>query len=85
MLNKLRNKLDHLDRQILYLVEKRLTVASRIGLVKKRTGLLILDRNRDKIVVKKWLDEAAKLKLNKKFIETLCTLIIKESKRIQGL
>ena len=53
-----RKKIDAIDRQILRLVSKRLSVACRIGKLKNRARAPVLDAAREKRVRQHWRSNA---------------------------
>ena len=57
-LDLLRGAIDEVDRQIVYLFERRMEITQQVGEYKKRNGLPVLDAKREKDVLKKkveWL------------------------------
>jgi chorismate mutase/prephenate dehydratase len=52
-LNLLRNKIDSIDSKILDLINQRLEIGKKVGIIKKGTGSQILDRSRERKVIEK--------------------------------
>ena len=77
---KYRKEIDKIDNRIMKLVEKRLDSARKIGIYKKKHGLKIIDKKREKEVLQ---DRIKKSKLSKDFTKKLFSVIIKESRRVQ--
>ena len=50
-INELRNKIDEYDDKILTLVTKRLEISDKIGSIKKKSNLEILDKNRENEII----------------------------------
>jgi chorismate mutase/prephenate dehydratase len=55
-LDLLRGAIDEVDRQIVYLFERRMEVTQKVGEFKKRNGMAVLDVNRERDVLRKKLD-----------------------------
>jgi len=81
MLKDYRKKLDRIDTEIVKLLKKREDVIKKVGRYKKKIGLKICDPKREKELIKDKLKMAGRL--NKKFVESIFRLILKESKRKQ--
>ena len=62
-INELRNKIDEYDDKILTLVTKRLEISDKIGSIKKKSNLEILDKNRENEIISRL---AKKFKMLKK-------------------
>lgn len=75
-----RKKIDKIDKEIISLLRKRLNYARKIGVYKKKYGIKIIDRKREKEVLQ---DRVKKSGLSKDFIRKLFSLIIKESREVQ--
>ncbi len=75
-----RKKIDKIDNKIMKLLEKRLESARKIGKYKKKHGIKIIDRKREKEIL---LDRVKKSKLSKDFTKRLFSVIIHESRRVQ--
>ncbi len=52
-LNLLRNQIDNIDSAILDLINQRLEIGKKVGIIKKETGSQILDRSRERKVIEK--------------------------------
>ena len=62
-INELRNKIDEYDDKILTLVTKRLEISDKIGSIKKKSNLEILDNHRENEIISRL---AKKFKMLKK-------------------
>lgn len=76
-IDKLRNRIDGIDRKILKLIEKRADLAKNIGGIKKRNGLKISDSERERKVIENVLSSS---NIDKDFLKKLFRLIIKYCK-----
>ncbi len=76
-IEKLRNRIDGIDRKILKLIEKRADLAKNIGRIKKRNGLKISDSEREREVIENVLSSS---NIDKDFLKKLFRLIIKYCK-----
>ncbi len=76
-IDKLRNRIDGIDRKILKLIEKRVDLAKNTGRIKKRNGLKISDSERERKVIENVLSSS---NIDKDFLKKLFRLIIKYCK-----
>jgi len=83
-LNLLRNEIDEIDWRILRLINKRFNLVQNIKKEKKRLGLQLVNRSREKKILKKLTQSSKELNLNSDFVADVYKLIIKESRRIQS-
>ena len=63
-LERLREEIDGIDRELASAFERRMKVAGRIGLVKKRNGAAVLDEKREQTVLesrRSYIDDPALL------------------------
>lgn len=77
-LEKIRIKIERIDGQIVKLLTQRM----KLSLLAKKSKKGIIDRKREKIVIKKAQIKSHGI-LGKDFVKKIFTEIIKESKRIQ--
>jgi chorismate mutase len=75
-----RRELDFIDRQMLDLLLKRFEICKKIGIYKKKCGMLIEDKGREKQIIQ---DKIKKSRLSPLFVRDLFELIFKESKKLQ--
>jgi len=75
-----RKKIDKIDNDIIRLLKKRLDSAREIGNYKKKQGIKIIDKKREKEILK---DRIKKSDLSKNFTKKLFSIIIKESREVQ--
>ena len=83
-LNSLRDEIDEIDWRILRLINKRFNLVQNIKKEKKRLGLQLVNRSREKKILKKLTQSSKELNLNSDFVADVYKLIIKESRRIQS-
>ena len=86
MSNKLegwRKQIDALDKKILVLLAKRMSIAGRIGKFKKEQRISTLDKKRWEEILESSLKKGETLGLSKVFIKNLLHLIHKYSLEIQ--
>jgi chorismate mutase len=84
-LDKLRKKIDIIDKKIISLIGQRLNVAKEIKEIKKKEKIPVTNRNREIEVMKNVNSVSASFNINEQLTEKIFRLIIKESKRIQKL
>ena len=78
-LNEIRNKIDHLDGEILKLVYERM----ELGLRTRRQKLTVTDKEREEQVLDNIMRFSGRL-LSAEFIQNLYKIIIEESKQLQA-
>ena len=78
-----RQKIRILDQQILQLISERLTVAQRIGNLKKRINLPIRDYFTEQIVLKRNLEDAKNLDISSEMTKKLVDILINEAVLVQ--
>ena len=52
-LGEIRNRIDHIDRKLVELIEERMEIVKEVALYKKENGMKIFDRKREEEVVNK--------------------------------
>jgi len=85
-MNKLlqyRKKIDKINSGIFKLLAERMKVVGKIGEYKKKKGMKVLDKKREKEILQKLEKKAGKYKLDKKFINDIFKLIMKGARRKQ--
>ncbi|MBN2086787.1 chorismate mutase [Candidatus Peregrinibacteria bacterium] len=82
-MQKVRNEINKIDKEIISLLSKRMKLAIKIGKMKKAEGLPIRVRKREGEIMDMYLKKAKKLGLNTSFIKKLFSRIFRESRRIQ--
>ena len=75
-----RKKFDNIDNRILNLLNKRTQISKQIGKYKKQNTLPIQDKNREKQLLTNIQKKAKKQNLNKKYINQLFKIILKNSR-----
>lgn len=79
-LEKLRKEIDRADRNLLKAWEERRKVSGKIGKYKKKNGMKVIDRKREKKVI----EEKTKFtKIDPKSVKKLYSVIIKDSRGLQ--
>ncbi|MCK0130290.1 bifunctional 3-deoxy-7-phosphoheptulonate synthase/chorismate mutase type II [Flavobacteriaceae bacterium F08102] len=78
-LSNLRAKINILDQQLIDLLSDRMSVAEKIGLVKKESNVAILQRARWQEVIGKMVEEGVSSGLSAEFIEKIFKAIHQES------
>ncbi|MBU0460358.1 MAG: chorismate mutase [Nanoarchaeota archaeon] len=84
-MEKLRQKIDQIDQQLLKLLQQRKELVLQIAELKKDSQLPLKQPEREKIVLEKIAQLSAKLGLDQKFTQDLFKLIIKNSLQQQKL
>jgi chorismate mutase len=67
-IEQLREKIDRVDSRILEAVEERVELVKKIGVVKRKKGLPLVDQEREQHVLSTL---TGKTKLNKQFVKKL--------------
>ena len=80
-INELRNKIDEYDDKILTLVTKRLEISDKIGSIKKKSNLEILDKNRENEIISRLVNKFSTI--DKEHIKSIFIQIFNVSKLIQ--
>lgn len=71
-IEKLRNRIDGVDRKIVELLEDRVDIARKIGKIKKKNKLKISDLKREHDIIKNVSDSD----IDKKFVKKLFKMVI---------
>ncbi len=82
-IEKLREKIDSLDDQLLQLLKKRLSISEQIGEVKSVNQINIFDSQREEMLFSSLEKKCEDLNMDKKFILNLWRLIIDQSHLLQ--
>ena len=80
-LESLRKKIDVLDSALVRLISKRLKLAKKAGKYKKKKGLKIIDKKREKEILLGVEKKARKYGIDEKFLQNIFKRIIKESRK----
>lgn len=81
-LEKLREKIDFVDREIISLLEERINISIDIGILKKENSMAIFDKKREVEVLEKVHDAITNKNLEK-YITDIYRSIIEQSKLVQ--
>ncbi len=82
-IEELRADLDEIDRKILRLINERMSIARKIGLLKKKHNIPIIDREREEKVYKNAIGHASRLSLDPSRIRSIFHEIIALSTQVQ--
>ncbi len=82
-ISKIRERIDKIDEEIIRLIKERAELAREIAKIKIDRGLPIIDRNREEIVKKRWIEKAVSLGLPKEVIEPIVESLINYAIMIQ--
>lgn len=82
-MEKFRKEINKIDEQILQLICKRLKCSAKIGEIKKKEGLPILNRKRESEIYQKLEKMSVQKKIDPKYIKKIWGNIIKMSREHQ--
>lgn len=82
-LKEIREKIDTIDKEILFLLQERFLLAKKTKAAKTKLGLPIRDYKREKEILAELKKKSRELGLSSKFISEIYKEIIRESKRLQ--
>jgi chorismate mutase len=80
-----RAQIDQIDKKLIFYLSKRMAVSKKIGLLKLKHKMAIVQKTRWSHVVRDRLNKSKKLGLDKKVAEDIFNIIQKESIRIQSM
>jgi chorismate mutase len=80
----LRKSIDLIDKNLLFLLNRRNELSKKIGKAKRKLGLPVLDKKREELVIKDRKSLGKKMDLDPKFLEQLFKIIFNESKKLQN-
>jgi len=78
---EIRSRITEIDNEIIELLEDRMSMAEDIAMLKEEEGMPIEDKKREFEIIE---DRKMHTSLNPEFVEEVCELIFKESKRLQN-
>lgn len=78
-LDKLRQQINEIDKSLISLIKQRFELTHKIGVLKKRIGLPIRDKRRERQVLEMTTLEAQNLGLDKKLIKSLYKAFMKQA------
>ncbi|MBI3385898.1 chorismate mutase [Candidatus Gottesmanbacteria bacterium] len=81
---RLRKAIDILDSRLLQLIAKRQLLSVAVAREKCRRRIAIQDKKREQEVIKDRREKGESLGIDRRVTEQLFTVLIAESKRIQG-
>ncbi len=84
-LKKIRDQIDKVDDKIFTLIEKRINLVYKIGHLKGRENLPMIDEAREKEVISRIVEQARNSHLSADFLEEIYKTIMQESRNIQKL
>jgi chorismate mutase len=82
-IDQYRQKIDHLDNQIIEILVKRCRYSKKIGEYKKRGNMQIFQKKRETQAIKLRINEGEKKGLNNKFIKNIFQKIFSYSRSVQ--
>jgi chorismate mutase len=82
-LKNLRKKLDKINAELVDLIAKRQRIVVRVGKIKKKLGLPIVDKKREREIFKTIEALAARREVNVGLAKKIIKLLIEDAKRIQ--
>jgi chorismate mutase len=82
-IRNLRKKIDAVDEQILFALGERTKLCTTIGLIKKKRGLPIKDRERERGLHTRIMKRAASMKLDTNHVEAIYRHIIEMCTSVQ--
>ncbi|MEM0341113.1 MAG: chorismate mutase [Acidilobaceae archaeon] len=82
-LEDFRAEIDKIDEEIIMLIKKRLEVARRIALAKKKLGLDVTDPERERAVLASWTERARRESVPEDLAKNIAEFLIKYSKFVQ--
>ena len=80
----LRKEINSIDMNIIRLIAKRLRICRKIGLIKAKKGIPVLDRQQEKEMLNKRMQEAEKHSIRAGLVKNLFSHIISDSRRMQS-
>jgi len=83
-MDKIRNEINKIDVQIIGLLGKRMKLAKKIGKLKKKAGLPVWDKMRERKLRKTYQTKAKTAGLSRDFIDGFFDVTFSESRRIQN-
>ena len=82
-MQQIRKQIDGIDKKIIQLLSKRMKLAIKLGKLKKKRGMPVLDKKRELEMLKKLEKQAGQLGLDPKSINKLYKEIFKKSRNAQ--
>ena len=83
LIEKLRKEIDEVDEEILKNLSKRKNLVREIAKLKKSMNLPVMDAEREKKVLDNLKNKAKEKRLNKKFVESIYKIVLKNSREEQ--
>jgi len=81
-LNQLREQIDNIDSKILNLINERLEIGKKVGVIKKKSGSNVLDKSREQKVIEK-LSKINKGPSEEELLRYIFSVIITATREIQ--
>jgi len=82
-INQLRKEIDKIDSEIIDLISRRIEIAKKIGIQKKKEKLSIVDKIREEKIKETWFLESRNKGLESKYLQNIMKEILKMSKEHQ--
>lgn len=83
MIDELRERIEGIDDDIVSLIGKRMDISREIGRIKSETGMPIIDSAVEAVVMERYRDLALKYGIDRDLMESVCKLIIEQSRKVQ--
>lgn len=83
LLKSLRNQIDTIDEEIIYLLSRRFEIVKQIGLIKKKNNIEILQSERWNSLMENLFQEALDKWVSKELVRDIWHLIHKESLNLE--
>ena len=78
-----RKQIDKINKEILKLLAKRLSIVKKVGDYKKKEKIGVIDKKREQEIFDKLKKQAEKYNLSKDYIDEVFTIILRNSRMVQ--
>ena len=83
-IENLRNEIDKIDDEILFLLSRRYEISKMIGKIKKEKSISVFQKDREAFIMEKIKLQAEKYGLNQEIFKKIYEVILKQSCEIQS-
>ena len=83
-IENLRNEIDKIDDEILFLLSKRFEISKLIGKIKKEKNISAFQKDREVFIMGKIKLQAEKYRLNQEIFKKIYEVILKQSRKMQS-
>ena len=84
IIESLRNEIDNIEYEILFLLSKRFEISKMIGKIKKEKNISVFQHDREVFIMKKIKLEAEKYGLSQEISKKIYEVILKQSRKMQS-